>query len=570
MVVDTKQTAFDCIQYLRTNQIGTATFLPLDSLQVPNPASTESIRAMLENDSRYRLACDVIACSDESVKKAVMYAVGNSVVCENLDCARELCFGRKIRGSNEESRIKAVTLGGAVISKAGTMTGGVSSDDRARAGRWNDREAEKLRKRKDELESELSELDSGERGLTHSDRRTSRGGRNSKLEELRNHVGNLTNRLQYTESDLEFTKKKLKEQNVLLTSTSEQEEKVSKSIAAIESEIVSLNEKVQEAINLVKEVEEEHFGPFRKKTGMKDFRAYDEVVGKSREEYLKKRRSIREHLEKLKAQKKYEEGRNLDDTISKKEKTLESLKKKLSDAKSREEVILKSLSELKAKLADLESEMDEVIAVEKMKESEVTTAQEAYKEAQSEQKKLGKMINTEESNLERLRAKLHETLQKARVEEAEIPLLDLEDSEESVGQSTRSSRTNRENRNDDDVHQGSIDMMTQGTFASVHFSQPDDSRVIKDRNDANMVDFTSLRPELKQRISDKKENDLHKKFADDIEKITAQIEGMTPNMKVSDSCQRNWFVSLSSINIFLVLHEGWRCVRCRLGTTGRV
>lgn len=560
MVVDTKQTAFDCIQYLRTNQIGTATFLPLDSLQVPNPASTESIRAMLENDSRYRLACDVIACSDESVKKAVMYAVGNSVVCENLDCARELCFGRKIRGSNEESRIKAVTLGGAVISKAGTMTGGVSSDDRARAGRWNDREAEKLRKRKDELESELSELDSGERGLTHSDRRTSRGGRNSKLEELRNHVGNLTNRLQYTESDLEFTKKKLKEQNVLLTSTSEQEEKVSKSIAAIESEIVSLNEKVQEAINLVKEVEEEHFGPFRKKTGMKDFRAYDEVVGKSREEYLKKRRSIREHLEKLKAQKKYEEGRNLDDTISKKEKTLESLKKKLSDAKSREEVILKSLSELKAKLADLESEMDEVIADEKMKESEVTTAQEAYKEAQSEQKKLGKMINTEESNLERLRAKLHETLQKARVEEAEIPLLDLEDSEGSVGQSTRSSRTNRENRNDDDVHQGSIDMMTQGTFASVHFSQPDDSRVIKDRNDANMVDFTSLRPELKQRISDKKENDLHKKFADDIEKITAQIEGMTPNMKVSDSCQRNWFVSLSSINIFLVLHEGWRCV----------
>jgi len=535
VVVDTKQTAFDCIQYLRTNQIGTATFLPLDSLQVPNPASTESIRAMLENDSRYRLACDVIACSDDSVKKAVMYAVGNSVVCENLDCARELCFGRNNSGGSEESRMKAVTLGGAVISKAGTMTGGVSNDDKARAGRWNDREVENLRKRKEELESNLSEIDSGDAGLALTDRRTSRGGRTSKLEELRNHVGNLTNRLQYTESDLEFTKKKLKEQNVLLTSTSEQEEKVNKSIKAIESEIVSLDEKVQRAIKLVKEAEEEYFGPFRKKTGMKDFRAYDEAVGKSREEYLKKRRTIREHLEKLKAQKKYEDERNFDDILSKKENTLQSLKKKLSDTKSREEDIMKSLSELKAKLADLESEIDEAVAVEKSKETEVTTAQEGYKVAQAEQKKIGKMINTEESNLERLRAKLHETLQKARVEEAEIPLLDLEDSEESVGQSTRSSRTNRENQNDDDLQQGSVDMMTQGTVASVHFSQPDDSRVIKDRNDANMVDFSSLRSELKQRISEKKEKDLHNKFTDDIEKITAQIDGMTPNMKAGDA-----------------------------------
>ena len=100
IVVDTKQTGFDCIQYLRNNQIGTATFLPLDTLKIPSPASTERIRAMLQHDSRYKLACDVIAC-DDSMRRALMYAVGNTVICDDLDSARELCFSSQNRQQGE-------------------------------------------------------------------------------------------------------------------------------------------------------------------------------------------------------------------------------------------------------------------------------------------------------------------------------------------------------------------------------------------------------------------------------------------------------------------------------------
>merc|ERR1719491_686320 len=118
IVVDTRQTAFDCIQHLRNNQIGSATFLPLDSLKIPDPATTERVRAQLDQDGRYRLACDVIIC-DDTMKQAVMYAVGNTVVCDNLDIARELCFqSSSRRGQGNNARHKAVTIGGAVISKA--------------------------------------------------------------------------------------------------------------------------------------------------------------------------------------------------------------------------------------------------------------------------------------------------------------------------------------------------------------------------------------------------------------------------------------------------------------------
>ncbi len=68
-------------QYLREQRVGTATFLPLDTLKIPSPGSTERLCAMAEQDGRFSLCCDVVSC-DESIQKAVLYAVGNTIVCD--------------------------------------------------------------------------------------------------------------------------------------------------------------------------------------------------------------------------------------------------------------------------------------------------------------------------------------------------------------------------------------------------------------------------------------------------------------------------------------------------------
>ena len=47
IVVDTKQTGIECIRYLREQRVGTATFLPLDSLQVPSRESSERILSLI-------------------------------------------------------------------------------------------------------------------------------------------------------------------------------------------------------------------------------------------------------------------------------------------------------------------------------------------------------------------------------------------------------------------------------------------------------------------------------------------------------------------------------------------
>mmetsp|Transcript_6549 Transcript_6549/g.14375 ORF Transcript_6549/g.14375 Transcript_6549/m.14375 type:complete len:1364 (+) Transcript_6549:280-4371(+) len=562
IVVDTKQTGFDCIRYMREQRVGVATFLPLDSLKVPTPASTDRLRAMCEQDgnSRFRLAADVIAC-DDSVRKAVQYAVGNTVVCDDLDSAREICFSPHSRRGGDHARIKAVTIGGAVISKAGTMTGGVTNEDTSRAGRWDDQAMQKLRERKEELEAERAELDTGAGGSGRGGRGSRQESHASRLEELRASIGNLRNRSQYAQSDLEYTKSKLNEHSSLLSSATKQISKLEKQLAAAEKAVETANDKVQEAIQSVKDAEEEHFGPFREATGVSDFRAYDEILGKAREEYQKKRRTIREHLVKLTEKKAYEDKRDFDQPLAKAEKRLKDRKAKLKEAEKRETKLRKEIAEAKAKLAAAEESLKEVQAREKECDGIVRATQKEHSEAQAEQLRVTKAINSEESALERLRGKLHETLQKARVDEVDLPIIrstneDEDEGEEDEDDARTGSRRKRRrggNKGDDDEDDEDEEMEEAGSSSagtssdarfsqafsqdsnlSTHFSQRDDSKVLKDRRDAGKVDFDQLDRKLKKRLSDRDEKKLRKDFEDQITKLAAQIEGMSPNLRATD------------------------------------
>ncbi len=423
IVVDTKQTGFECIRYLREQRVGTATFLPLDSLQIPSAESAERIRGTIEQDSRYRLAVDVISC-DEAYKRAVVYAVGNTVVCDDLDGARELCFGGRRRkgrgggggggGDDQQPRIKAVTLGGAVISKAGTMTGGITREDDSKAGRWDDQEIEKLRERRDLLEAERADLDNfggeGASGLRSP-------GHSSRVEDLRNVIDNLRNRDHYTKSDLVYTTKQLKEKSTNVESLDKHIKQLEKRLRAAEKDFEKVNQKVRKAVEDVKAAEDEHLGPFREATGLRDLRAYEEAVGKSREEFNKKKQSTLEHIAHLEQQKVYESNRDFDAQIARLEKRLQERKASLANAKEREKGLIAQVAEAKAQLAEAEAVVNEAGEKEKELDAKVQAAQKVFSEAQAERLRLNKGVSTEEAALERLRGKLHETLQKARVEE---------------------------------------------------------------------------------------------------------------------------------------------------------
>ena len=569
IVVDTKSTGIECIRYLREQRVGTATFLPLDSISVPSLESSERIRATVAQDGRFRLAADVITC-DDNMKKAVLYAVGNTVVCDDLDSARELCFGKNRRGGRgggEESKMKAVTLGGAVISKAGTMTGGVTNEDSDRAGRWDDQKIEQLRERKVKLEAERADSDkgsgAGRQSLGHSTR----------IEELRNIHQSLKNRSDYSKSDIEFTRQQLVEKKILLKSIERNMPKLEQSAADADQEVQRLDAASKQAITDVKAVEDTHLGPFREETGMKDLQAYEEAIRESRDEFNKKKRTIVEHITHLEQQKNYETNRDLKAPIAKLEKSSKDHKQKLKAAnKSIKELEVK-VEEAKAKLQEAEEKVEEAGEVEKKHDEEVKALQKEFSETQAERGRISKAVTAEEAALERLRGKLHETLQKARVEEVELPKLGDEEnaprrktrSGRRIGEESEGEEETEESEESPRLSESQLASTQQSSLQMTQYSQENNPRVIRDQNEAAEIDFGNMDSDLKQRLSDREEKKVRKDFEDKLAKIEAEIEGMRPNMKVRNLMERRPRLFYNRIHLptyDTIFTTGTRRVRC--------
>ena len=79
---------------------------------------------------------------------------------------------------------------------------------------------------------------------------------------------------------------------------------------------------------------------------------------------------------------------------------------------------------------------------EKRHEETVKESQKLHKESQTENTRISKFISTDQSTLERIRANLHEILQKSRVQKVNI-LLVIERSDTSVKEDDSMTRSNK-------------------------------------------------------------------------------------------------------------------------------
>lgn len=178
------------------------------------------------------------------------------------------------------------------------------------------------------------------------------------------------------------------------------------------------------------------------------------------------------------------------------------------------------------RLADAEAELKKATENEQEVDGRVREAHSLLKEAEEDLSKINKALSNEESDLRILRQKLHDTLQKARVDEVELPMVSEGDEDMADGpDSQMSSFSHGTSRRSSQYH-------TQES--STQYSQRDDSRVAKDRRDAGKVDFSSMEEELRKSLSAVDEEKLKKKFESKIYKLNSEIEGIAPNMKVSE------------------------------------
>ncbi len=111
VVVADDEVAKQGIRYLRDNQLGVATFLPISKIKprfVPH-----DIDRYLAHPGVHGLATD-LASFDKRFENIFSYVFGNTIIVESIDVAREIGIGR----------IRMVTLDGDILETSGSMKGG--------------------------------------------------------------------------------------------------------------------------------------------------------------------------------------------------------------------------------------------------------------------------------------------------------------------------------------------------------------------------------------------------------------------------------------------------------------
>lgn len=111
LVVDTVEQGQSCIEYLRKQNVGRASFMVLEKLP-----STNSIEKITTPENVPRLF-DLIKPKEPRFAPAFYKGVGNTLVADNLDQANRIAFG-------SQRRWRVVTLSGQLIDSSGTMSGG--------------------------------------------------------------------------------------------------------------------------------------------------------------------------------------------------------------------------------------------------------------------------------------------------------------------------------------------------------------------------------------------------------------------------------------------------------------
>ena len=89
IVVDTEQTAKECIRYLKDQMLEPETFLPLDYIQA-KPLK-ERLRN-IANPKGVKLVYDVLRYDPPDIKKAVLFVTNNCLVCETTDDAMKVAY----------------------------------------------------------------------------------------------------------------------------------------------------------------------------------------------------------------------------------------------------------------------------------------------------------------------------------------------------------------------------------------------------------------------------------------------------------------------------------------------
>ena len=396
IIVENERTAIECIDYLREQRRGQATFIPLDTIQFT------SLNSNIKGQHRgCRTALDTIDY-ERSLERAFSYVCGNSVICDDLSVAKTICWEKR-------NDVKAVTLDGSIIHKGGNMTGGQGTKPDSR--RWEETEVENLRKLQENLVADLAALPDSRRSA-------------SEEEVLQGELAGLEEKLTYLKEEAKAHARnhssKSKELSHIRQELAAARPKYEQKLREHEE----LESTLREDQDTVDEVEDRVFADVCKRLGYNNIRSYEAQQGSLQQEGAQKRLDFSTQKSRLENRISYE--RNQMEEAKKRIKVLE-------DRARQDESLIK---ELQAEQESSQNELDTLAVeldqlseqLEQFKSKYVQRA-EKVAERQREVQKRGKLVEGTLKTISALEADRHlnassryALLRRCKLEDINIPL----------------------------------------------------------------------------------------------------------------------------------------------------
>ncbi|CAH3172553.1 unnamed protein product [Porites evermanni] len=493
IVVDTEKTGRDCIQYLKEQRADPETFLPLDSLQV-KPVQ-EKYR---QSAGSAKLVIDVIKFEPAVIKKALQYACANALVCDRMEDARQLAF-------SGAERKKTVSLDGTLFQKSGIIKGGVS-DLKAKARRWDEKQVDALKRKRDSFLAELKELSKHRR-------------KEPQLQNLKSQIDGLRNRLRYSHKDKETTEKQS------LTAISKDLDFIEKELRSLEPKRDELRKSMEErsiAITNTEKrmnrVEDQVFREFCDQIGVENIRQYEERQLRSQQERAQRRLEFSNQESRLMNQLDYERGRDTKGQL-----------KKLKDSRAADkEECLKLEAEEKEKLkAGLTYELQKLHLEKSSKKSEIDEKEQEIREVKKDVMQCVKDVTAHqkqmtamETQLEQKRADRHSLLKSCKMEDIFLPfkkggMNDIDLGEPSSSQPETSSQ--------DQTESSSMDVDSTSTQGA---------KITYEREANLVIDYSSLSRGLKQLEDPAEIRNMMNELTNKVNKLQTTLQRIqAPNMK---------------------------------------
>lgn len=484
VIVDTEKTGTECVQYLKDQRFSPMTFIPLDNIKV------NAVNSNLKNLEKARLTIDTIDF-DSSLERAMSYACGSSIVCDDLATAKRICYEKKIQ-------VKAVTIEGFVIHKAGLMTGGRGPEHKGGKRKFEGHhDIDGLKDRAQKMQDEIQSLPNvNRRGAIEEQLQMELAGLESSLAvakaELAGRERALTNKkkeLSHFRDELGTFKPRYQEKKL-------QVEKVQSQVAQFKDAIDKVEDKI--------------YSDFCKRLGYSDIRAYYAQQGSLDQEEMERRSSFESEKRKLKSQLEWEHDRNekASTRIEKMEQEAARHEREIQDLLAQKASIENSIDIDRAHMTELEDELHKLKEKLAAKNEKVTAARNELQKQSKEIENRNKAITVLEGEAQRNSASRYTLLRRCKLEQIAIPL-------------TAQSRKLDSLPVDENIVQVDPDAMDVD-------DGDDPEEVVKDYGIE--VDFGSLQEDLKVPGDEGVEKQLEEK----IDSLNAELEKLNPNMRAID------------------------------------